>query len=139
MCHRKQPIYPGRRRERGSGLIAAIALLVIVALLALAITRTVTLGAGSVGIDILSQRALLSASSGAQLGLNRVFAPVGTGACSGQVWDLSGLNGLPSCQATVTCNSVVVRGRRFYEVRSTGACSAGPDQAERVVLVRATP
>ncbi len=129
----------GSANVRGSGLIAAIALLVIVALLALAITRTVTLGAGSVGIDILSQRALLSASSGAQLGLNRVFAPSGAGACAGQVWDFSALNGLPACQATVTCDSVIVRGRQFYQVRSTGSCSAGAEQAERVVLVRATP
>ncbi len=126
-------------KTRGSGLIAAIALLVIVALLALAITRTVTLGAGSVGIDILSQRALLSASSGAQLGLNRVFAPSGAGACAGRVWDFSTLNGLPACQATVSCDSVLVRGRLFYQVRSTGSCSAGAEQAERVVLVRATP
>ena len=124
---------------RGAGLIAAIALLIIVALLALAITRTVQLGAGSVGLDILSQRALLTATSGAQLGLNRIFAPAGVGSCAGQSWDLSDLNGLPACQAAVTCASVTVRGRVFYEVRSTGTCAAGAEQASREVLVRATP
>lgn len=127
------------KHQRGAGLIAAIALLVIVALLALAITRTVQLGAGSVGLDILSQRALLSASSGAQLGLNRVFAPAGAGSCGAVAWDFSGLNGLPNCVAAVTCSSVTVRGRLFYELRSTGTCGAGADQAERQVLVRATP
>ncbi len=127
------------RAASGAGLIAAIALLIIVALLALAITRTVQLGAGSVGLDILSQRALLTATSGAQLSLNRVFAPAGAGSCAGQSWDLSDLNGLPACQAAVTCTSVIVRGRVFYEVRSTGTCAAGPEQASRKVLVRATP
>ncbi len=128
-----------KRSARGAGLIAAISLLIIVALLALAITRTVQLGAGSVGLDILSQRALLTASSGAQLSLNRVFAPAGVGSCAALTWDLSDLNGLPSCQAAVSCTSVTVRGRIFYELRSTGTCAAGAEQASREVLVRATP
>ena len=126
-------------KQSGAGLVAAIALIVIVAVVALAVTRTVRLGAGSVSLDILNQRALQTAASGAELGLNRVFAPAGAGACVDHNWDLSLLAGLPSCQATVTCDSEVVRGKVYYSIASRGTCTADTLQAERVVQVRATP
>ena len=125
-------------RIRGSGLVAAIALIIVVALMALGIAQTVQLGAGSVSLDILSQRALLAANSGAQLGLNRVFAPAGATSCINRAWDVSGLAGLPACQATVSCSSDLVRGKTYYTVTSTGSCTADILQAERSVLVRAT-
>lgn len=128
-----------RGRQEGAGLVAAIALITIVAFVSLAVTRTVEFGAGSVSLDILSQRAALSASNGAQLGLNRVFAPAGTASCIGRSWDFSTLAGLPSCQANVTCSSTTVRGDVFYTVTSVATCSADTLQAERSVLVRATP
>ena len=69
------------RKVKGAGLVAAIALIIVVALMAMGIARTVQLGAGSVSLDILSQRALLAATTGAQIGLNRVFAPAGAASC----------------------------------------------------------
>lgn len=126
-------------RQRGSGLVAAIALIIVVALMALGIARTVQLGAGSVSLDILSQRALLAANSGAQLGLNRIFAPAGAATCINRTWDVSGLAGLPACQVTVSCSSDLVRGKTYYTVTSTGSCTAASLQSQRSVLVRATP
>lgn len=128
-----------RHAVKGGGLVAAIALIIVVALLALGIARTVRLGAGSVSLDILSQRALLAASSGAQLGLNRTFAPVGAVSCINRTWDVSTLPGLPACQAAVTCSSEIVRGKTYYTVVSTGSCAADTLQAERLIRVRATP
>jgi MSHA biogenesis protein MshP len=125
--------------QQGAGLVAAIALIVIVALVALAVTQTVQFGASSVSLEVLSQRALQAATSGAQLGLNRVFAPAGVGTCTDRSWDFSGLPGLPACQAVVTCDSAVVRGNNYYIVHSTGKCAADTLQTERVVRVRATP
>ena len=119
--------------------MAALALIMVVALLALGITRIVQLGAGSVSLDVLSQRALLAASSGAQLGLNRVFAPLTAPSCNNRNWDVSNLAGLPACQASVTCSSDVVRGRTYYTLVSSGSCSADTLQAERLIRVRATP
>ena len=127
------------RSQQGGGLVAAIALITIVALVALGVTRTVQLGAGSLSLDVLSQRALLAASSGAQLGLNRVFAPAGVASCNNRNWDFSTLTGLPSCQAVVSCTSETVRGKVFYTIASTATCAAATLQAERSVLVRATP
>ena len=126
-------------KSTGAGLVAAIALITIVAALTVAITRSVQLGAGSVAIETLNQRALLSASNGAQLGLNRIFAPQGAGACVDQVFSFANTPGLPACQANVTCASENVRGRVYYTVNSTGSCTAGSLVAEREVLVQATP
>ena len=127
------------RLQHGAGLVAAIALITIVAMVALAVTRTVQLGAGSVSLDILSQRAALAASSGANLTLNKIFAPAGVGSCANDNWDLSVVNGLPNCVASVTCSSDVVRGRPYYTVDSRAVCTADVLQAERSVRIRATP
>ena len=127
------------RKVAGAGLVAAIALITIVAALTVAITRSVQLGAGSTAIETLNQRAVLSASNGAQLGLNRIFAPQGTGVCLDQLFDFTNTPGLPACQANVTCDSETVRGRIYYTVNSIGSCTAGSLVAEREVLVQATP
>jgi MSHA biogenesis protein MshP len=126
-----------RRKIEGAGLIAAIALIVVVAVLVLAITRTVQFGAENLGIDVLDQRALLAAQSGAQLGLNRIFAPQGVGSCANMNFDLSGLPGLNICTTQVACTSVVVRSEPYYTIESTGTCATGDLQATRSVRVRA--
>jgi MSHA biogenesis protein MshP len=128
-----------RLKMNGTGLVAAIALIIVVALMAMGIARTVQLGAGSVSLDILSQRALLAATTGAQIGLNRVFAPVGAASCVNRNLDVSSLGGLPACQAAVSCSSDLVRGKNYYTVTSTGLCTADSLQAERSVVVLATP
>ena len=124
-------------RQSGAGLVAAIALIVVVALLSLAVTTTVRLGATSVSLDVLNQRALQAANSGAQLGLNRVYAPSGVGSCANRSLDFSALPGLPGCQANVTCTAQTVAGKTYYTLVSSGSCSADTAQAQRQVRVRA--
>lgn len=126
-------------KSAGAGLVAAIALITIVAALTVAITRSVQLGAGSAAIETLNQRAALSASNGAQLGLNRIFAPEGAGTCVDRLFDFTNTPGLPACQANVTCDSETLRGRIYYTVNSVGSCAAGSLVAQREVLVQATP
>ena len=106
----RKPSHYRFARQQGAGLVAAIALITVVAFVSLAVTRTVQLGAGSVSIDVLSQRAALAANNGVQFGLNRVFAPAGPASCINRSWDFSALAGLPSCQADVSCSSTTVRG-----------------------------
>ena len=126
-----------RRKNQGAGLIAAIALIVVVAVLVLAITRTVQFGAENLGIDVLNQRAALAAQSGAQLGLNRVIAPQGSGSCANMTFDLTGLPGLNICTTQVACTSVIVRSQPYYTIESTGICATGDLQTTRSVRVRA--
>jgi MSHA biogenesis protein MshP len=128
-----------RQRQRGIGLMAAIFLIVVVAVLVVAITRMVRTSAEAFAQDVVTHRAFLAAESGAQLGLNRVFAPAGgVPACTSWNWNLAQV-GLSSCQAHVDCRSEVVGGTPHYTLESNGRCDAGGVIAERQVLVRAVP
>lgn len=138
MCPRSPASFRSRARQRGLGLVAAIFLIVVVAFLVTAIMRMVRTSGDAFAQDVINNRAFLAAESGAQLGLNRVFAPVGAGACGNWVWDLTAL-GLPACQATVSCRTEVVQTVPHYTVESDGRCDVGGFVAQRRVLVRAVP
>src|SRR4051812_33787514 len=94
-------------KQRGIGLIAAIFLIVVVAALAVGITSLVRTGATSYARDVLAYRAFLAADSGAQLAMNRVFAPDGTPACANHDYSFA-QSGLENCAASVTCSPVDV-------------------------------
>ncbi len=125
-------------RSRGMGLVSAIFLILVVAVLVVAITRMVRISGDAFAQEVLSHRAFLAAESGAQLGLNRLFAPAGGGSCAGWNWDLSN-TGLNFCQVNVSCASETVGALTYYTLRSNGRCAIGDDIAERQILVRAQP
>ena len=124
--------------SRGMGLVSAIFLILVVAVLVVAITRMVRFSGEAFAQETMSHRAFLAAESGAQLGLNRLFAPEGVGSCSGWSWNLSS-TGLNGCQATVACRSEAVGTTTYYTLESRGRCAVGGSIAERQVLVRAQP
>lgn len=125
-------------KATGMGLVSAIFLITVVAVLVVAIARTVRTSGDAYAQDVVAQRALLAAQSGAQLGLNRVFAPLGSSACGTWSWDLAA-TGLTSCQAVVSCSSEVVAAVSYYSLESAGRCDVGGVVAERRLLVRARP
>src|SRR5262245_53757484 len=98
-----------RSRQRGIGLIAAIFLIVVVAALAVAVVSLVRSNSNSFARDVLAYRAFLAADSGAQLALNRVFAPAGAPSCANRVYAFTE-TGLEGCRAAVTCNALTVGG-----------------------------
>ena len=125
-------------KQRGIGLISAIFLIVVVSMLAVAITSMVRTSSDEFAQNIIDQNALLAAQSGAQLGLNKVFAPLGAGACSNWTFDLEDI-GLRSCQAVVQCASIVVAGEPHYTLQSDGRCAVVGFAAQRRLELRATP
>ena len=133
-----QPGIPTTPKQmQGIGLMGAVFFMVVVALLSAAITRSVTTGADAFALEIISQRAFFAAESGAQLGVQAVYPPQGTGTCGTNSWDLSVID-LPQCRATVSCRSSTVAGVDYHTIESTGRCSDGGEiVAERIVLVRA--
>ena len=126
------------RKQVGIGLVSAIFLIMVVSVLVVAISRMVRTGAEAFAQDVLSNKAFLAAESGAQLGLNRVFAPVGVSGCGNWNWDLTSV-GLRFCTATVQCRSEAVASTTYYTLESTGRCDVGGSVAQRRVLVRAQP
>ncbi len=136
---RRDRIAPGSTRgQRGIGLMAAIFLVVVVAGLSVAIARMVRTANDAFGQDLTAQRARLAAEAGAELALNRVFAPAGTGSCSDRSWMLDDI-GLAGCSVRVTCRSDLVAGVPHYTLESAGRCDAGSIAAERHLMVRAAP
>ena len=129
---------PLGRGQRGLGLVSAIFLVVVVAVLVVAIARMVRSSGEVFAQDVVSHRAFLAAETGAQLGLNRLFAPAGAGACNVWNWDLTDV-GLPFCAASVDCRVEVVDGASYFTLESDGRCDLGDYVAERSVLVRAQP
>lgn len=126
------------RRQRGIGLMAAIFLIVVVAVLVVAIARMVRTSSEAFAQDVMTERAELAADSGAELALNRVFAPAGVPSCASWSFDLS-VVGLPRCRANVACSSEMVSGNPLYTLESNGRCDAGGYIAERRLLVKAAP
>ncbi len=131
---------PGRStgRSAGFGLISAIFLIVVVALLALAVASLVRTSSAAYGQDVLALQAFAAAESGAALALNRVFAPSGVGSCTSRNFDFTapGLNG---CRAQVECTELLIEGEPHYELLSLGHCQAGANFAQRQILLRARP
>lgn len=126
-------------RIGGMGLVAAIFLITVVALLTIAIMRSVRTSSDAYALDVVAHRAFAAAESGAQLGANRLFAPSGAGSCNaGQSYDLGDL-GMASCVASVSCGAESVDGEPLYTIRSAGRCDSGGVVAEREVLVRMAP
>ena len=125
-------------RQQGLGLVSAIFLITVVAAIAVGVASLVRTSGESFAQDVLGLKAFLAAESGAQLGLNRLYAPVGAGVCADRVFDLN-QPGLERCQANVTCRADTADGQIFYTLRSEGRCVAANSAAERHVLVRALP
>ena len=123
-------------RESGIGLVAAIFLITVVALIAVAITRSVRAGADAYALETVAQRALFAAESGAQLALNAVYAPAGSGSCVSVTFNLEAV-GLNGCAADTRCTSESVDGDTYFTLVATGQCSVGGVTAERIVRVRA--
>lgn len=126
-----------RSRQRGIGLIAAIFLIVVVASLAVGVASLVRSGSTAYVQDVLAYEAFLAADSGAQLSLNRVFAPQGTPSCGNRAYTFA-TPGLVGCRATVTCSAVFVGGELRYDLESHGRCTSGAENAERRIAVRAS-
>ncbi|MCZ6887250.1 MAG: hypothetical protein O7H39_02055 [Gammaproteobacteria bacterium] len=124
-----------RSRQTGLGLVGALFLIVTVAVLVVGIARLVRMSADAFALDVLSQKAMRAAESGASLGLNRIFAPAGTPNCGVWRWSFTEA-GLENCTAEVSCTVESTAGETLYNVLSHGACGSAPDLAMRGLLVR---
>ena len=80
MCRNSFRIAP-RRQQQGLGLVGAVFVIVVVALLAVAMAKMLEADKLSQSYEILGLKAFLAAESGAQLGVNRLLAPESAGAC----------------------------------------------------------
>lgn len=126
------------KQQKGLGLVGAIFVIVVVALVSLAMSRMLAADKLTYSYEILGLKAFLAAESGAQLGVNRLMPPDSTGSCADQTFTLEAPS-LRFCTATVSCSQTTANGEDFFTVTSRGQCSAGDFIASRSLEVRVTP
>ena len=127
-------------------------ILVVMALAAVALTRSTTQSAISVSQEAITLQAFYAAESGAQIGMSNLFYDTGTALTRSNIDTLcNNLNianqsltatGLSNCRITVDCTLTVAPAApddttSFYTINSTGTCGSGQVTATRTVEVSA--
>jgi MSHA biogenesis protein MshP len=135
------------QRQRGFLIPLALFIVVVMALLALALTRMSTQTGLASAQELLSLQAFYAGESGAQQGMNQLYPPAGpnlranvNARCDGVVRTLAfaGVTGLSGCSAAVSCNCVSctpAAATSFYTITSVGSCNAGTLSATRTIRV----
>ncbi|TQV88545.1 hypothetical protein [Aliikangiella coralliicola] len=125
------------KEQQGISLAILLFIIIIVGLLATALTRINTQSNLANAQQVIATRAFFAAESGAQLQATSIF-PIagGAGVCANQNFNFNA-NGLNGCSATTTCTTITVGSEDYYQVSSQGQCNAGqPMQATRTIEVR---
>lgn len=137
-----------RKHQQGFLIPLAIFIVVVMGLLALALTRTTTQTSLATAQELVSVQAIYAAESGAQHGMNALFYPDPSdrnqvsARCVGlnENLNFSGVAGLSGCSAALTCaceNCVSAALTSIYTITSVGQCGAGVISAVRTVRVGA--
>jgi MSHA biogenesis protein MshP len=120
-------------RQLGLGLPVALFIIVIMSLIAVAVSRLTDAGGQAFTQNLLSSRAFYAAESGAQLRTKNVL--VGPPCvCDANLTYNFVVTGLNSCSAETSCSSLVANGETYCTITSIGRCDNSA--AERTVEVR---
>lgn len=122
--------------QRGSMLVIALFVIIVLGLLGLAMTRLLSAASDTVVYEVLGQRALNAARSGINCALAEEF---GAGCTQTIDYEFEGIAGLESCSYFVTPVSKTIEdgAKRFtfWTYTSKGQCIAGNLRVTRVVYV----
>lgn len=144
-----------KKFQQGLGLISAIFVITVLAVIIAGMTRFLSLGQKVTEQEFLGARAITAAQTGIELELTclqnsltgcSTLIPVGNpepavkdywpGPASTATFSIPGLRG---CRAEVFYRSVSAAGQAFWTIDSTGFCGTygGLDGASRKVIIRA--
>ncbi len=138
------------RAQRGSALVLAIFVILLMSALILFLGRQLVSSSIAVSFEVQGSRAFNAAQSGLQAGLVRLFPLSGSSNCAAVNaasvinFDANGalatVPGLAGCSATLTCNEVPNpdnTGRPLFRLKSSAVCIAGDVKTSRVVQMEA--
>ena len=135
--------------QKGSALVLAIFIIVVMTVLGAALTRMMSSSAETIAYEALGTRAYMAAQSGVEWKLQQLF-PLGSNSqvnCSTAMAnippDISTTEGLKSCQIQVNnpadwCTQFDNDGTRYYTVVSTGQCFIEGDGGDIIELTSRT-
>lgn len=124
MCPSPSPIQP-RRQQRGSALVIAIFVIVVMLVLASALLRMGNNADEDVNLEVWSLRAFAAANSGADAALAELFPVGGSAATCAAVsssWPVPNVVGFHGCSVSLSCRSQSVAGITQYIVHSDAVC-----------------
>ena len=128
-------------RQKGSALVIAIFIIVVMTLLGSALVRMVSSNAETIAYEVIGTRAYQAAQAGAQRKLSEVFPLLpNNGLCLGNVeYDFSTIEGLENCKAVnVSCSEdATVDEIVYYTITSTGQCSVAGVFTSRQIEIKA--
>ncbi|MGL1956512.1 MAG: hypothetical protein OCD00_04270 [Colwellia sp.] len=123
--------------QKGSALLMALFILVVLTLLGGALVQVLSTSSEAIAQEVIGTRALAAANSGMQAELQKLF-PLNNpttnqcNAINNYNFSTSGANsdgaGLYHCKAKTTCSHYAthpVDGTKFYRLTSTGTCGSG--------------
>lgn len=127
--------FASRQQQQGLGLIAAIFVITLMALIATGISRLVINNQQSHSQQLLSSRAQLAATTGMEYLLTELAA----GKRCEQIHTEQNLKRVQSCQFSATCQSFTVATEQQFLLSSEGRCGQGKDQAIRQLRRQLSP
>lgn len=131
---------PAFRKQSGLGLISAIFVIVVLAMLVVGMSSIMTASQTYRAQEILAVRALSAAQTGSELHLSELLHPENTQVCTSDALPVALLTaGLLDCSYQASCASVTVGTDTYYTIKSVGRCGSGVDSATREVKVRVAP
>lgn len=128
--------------QKGSALVIAIFVIVVMTLLGTALVRMISSSAETVAYEVIGTRAFQAAQVGLQRKLQELFPLTPrSGSCEPAIeYDLTAIDGLENCKAVnVVCSvdASTVSGVQYYTIKSTGQCEIAQVLTTRTLEVQA--
>lgn len=133
-------------KQKGSALIIAIFIIVVMTLLVAALSKLLSSSSESISYEVLGTRAFFAAQSGMEQGLTQLFplsgtssycAPAGVAGSAAAETVSFTADGLQECSYTLSCSSgrasAAVTETIYYQLTSTGSCGSGQLQTSRTI------
>ncbi|MGI5310594.1 type II secretory pathway component [Rheinheimera sp. WS51] len=132
----QQPLQLNLPRQRGSALVIAVFVIVVMLALTIGIARLLISSSETVVYEVQGSRTLFAAQSGLEIALTELFPlSAATQNCSAlsasQQFFTPALQG---CTTAISCVSYAVAGEApLFKVTSTASCVAGEFETQRTV------
>jgi MSHA biogenesis protein MshP len=133
-------MYPKLTNQRGSALVIAVFIIVVMLLLALGISRLLRSGSETVVYEVQGTRTLFAAQSALELALTQLY-PLNSSTtnCAALTTNYSfSASALASCSAIVSCQAYTDPSpgeTTLFQLSSTATCQAGGVQTQRTVRI----
>jgi len=129
-------------KQKGSALVLALFIIVVMTLLGTALVRMISTNAETIVYEVVGTRAYQAAQAGAQRKLSEIFPlSIPSRACpiNSSTYNFSNTEGLKGCETIVAvgCKLYETVNTTYYTITSTGQCTVADVFTSRTIEVDA--